>query len=183
MEELSRIVAASMARNGCDVAIDHRRLTWSPWFRCELTESLLRVPSVPGIVALAEEVGILGADQGSPSNRDHEKAGSESLGVAQRFSAAKSQPKTGGALAPEGTEQARRLLAIFEIAEAKDLGTALIQLFAPGSPQWDRLRSGRCFARFTPVADPAERQAATTALRDWLHNSGDAAQDSANPAA
>jgi hypothetical protein len=306
MEDLSRIVAASMARHGCDAGIDHRRLAWSPWFRCELNADLLLVPSAPGIVALAEEIGVLGADQGS-AHRDYERTGSESfgsaqrstreavgltplsteeglgeaerlkthdglrvaerlstreglgvaqrfsaaksqqitngalapegtdpdtiarqdsrdvhgastkernapgpgaseglgaaerlstqedlgvterlsaqerLGVAQRFSAAKSQPKTPGALAPEGTE--RRLLAVFEIAEASDLGTALIQLFAPSSPQRDRLRSGRCFARFTPVADPAERQTATKALRDWLNRTAELPEVAATSAA
>ena len=56
MEELARMVAASMDRHGCDTSIDHRRLNWSPWFRCELNVDLLLIPSAPGIFALAEEV-------------------------------------------------------------------------------------------------------------------------------
>lgn len=128
MEELSRMVAASMARHGCDATVDHRHLSWSPWFRCELNENLLRVPSTPGIVALAEEVGAL-------------------------------------------ADSENRVLAVFEFAEANDLGAALVQLFSPSSPQRERLRSGRCLARVAAVADPTERQAVAAALRDWLHAS------------
>jgi hypothetical protein len=130
MEELARIVAQSMARHGCEAVIDHRRLAWSPWVRCEWSDDLLLIPSAPGIVAFAEDVGTLGPSE-------------------------------------------TRVLAVFEIAEAEDLGAAFVQLFAPGSRLRDRLRSGRCFARFTPVADRDQRQAASTALREWLARSAE----------
>jgi hypothetical protein len=70
-------------------------------------------------------------------------------------------------------DNARRMLAVFEIAETEDLGASLVQLFAPGNALRDRLRTGRCFARFTPVIDGDQRQAACAALRKWLHHSPD----------
>jgi hypothetical protein len=56
MEGLTRLVAESMARHGMEDALDHRRLQWSPWFRCESSFSLLLVPGKPGLFALAEEL-------------------------------------------------------------------------------------------------------------------------------
>jgi hypothetical protein len=228
MEELSRMVALSMARNGCNSTVDHRRLAWSPWIRCEWDDSLLRVPSAAGILALAEDVGALGFEdvnkipdeqrfsaairsvaeatpaesavpeanlskakiasdvaveerRFSAAKSELKKEGAlapdgrredavrEGFGVAQRFSAAKDQPENGGALAPEGPN--RRILALFEIAETDDLGAALVRLFAPQSGYRERLRNGRCFMRFTPVPDRDQRQTASRALREWLHNS------------
>jgi hypothetical protein len=56
MEEITRLVDDSMARHGFDVSLDHRRLLWSRWFRCESSFSLLLVPSNGGIYSLAEEM-------------------------------------------------------------------------------------------------------------------------------
>ena len=56
MEDLTRLVAQSMARHGMDTPVDHRRLQWSKWFRCESSFDLLMVPSKPGLFALAEEL-------------------------------------------------------------------------------------------------------------------------------
>jgi hypothetical protein len=56
METLARMVADSLARHGFDAPVDHRRLEWSRWFRCESSFSLLLVPSAAGIYALAEEI-------------------------------------------------------------------------------------------------------------------------------
>ncbi len=56
MEDLTRLVADSLARHGFAVAVDHRRLEWSRWFRCESSFSLLLVPSAAGLYALGEEV-------------------------------------------------------------------------------------------------------------------------------
>jgi hypothetical protein len=172
MEELARMVAASMDRHGCDTSIDHRRLNWSPWFRCELDVDLLLVPGAPGILALAEDVGVLGMQSEAGCTTEV-----PSLGVAQRLSAAKSEPQSGRALAPEGTavdaktSATCRVLALFEIAETDDLGAAILHLFAPQSGHRDRLRSGRCFARFTPIADIDQRHAAAISLREWLTRS------------
>jgi hypothetical protein len=55
MEEITRIVADSLARHGFSAPVD-RRLEWSRWFRCESSFSLLLVPSEAGVYALAEEV-------------------------------------------------------------------------------------------------------------------------------
>jgi len=48
MEELARMVADSLARHGFVAGLDHRRLEWSRWFRCESSFSLLlvRAPQV-----------------------------------------------------------------------------------------------------------------------------------------
>jgi hypothetical protein len=56
MEELNRLVTESMARHGIEVPIDHRRLQWSKWSRCQSSFDLLLVPSKPGLFALAEEL-------------------------------------------------------------------------------------------------------------------------------
>jgi|SRR5215470_2607459 len=56
MEQITRLVDDSMARHGFDVSMDHRRLAWSRWFRCESSFSLLLVPSASGIYTFAEEM-------------------------------------------------------------------------------------------------------------------------------
>jgi hypothetical protein len=56
MESLARLVSESLARHGFEPALDHRRLQWSKWFRCEDSFSLILVPSRPGLFALGEEV-------------------------------------------------------------------------------------------------------------------------------
>jgi len=55
MEDLTRLVAESMARHGVEVPVDHRRLQWSEWARCESRFDLSLLPSKPGLFALAEE--------------------------------------------------------------------------------------------------------------------------------
>lgn len=56
MEGLTRLVDDSMARHGFDAPVDHRRLQWSRWLRCESSFSLLLVPSAAGIYTLGEEI-------------------------------------------------------------------------------------------------------------------------------
>jgi len=192
MEELARMVAASMARHGCDTSIDHRRLNWSPWFRCELNVDLLLVPSAPGIFALAEEVipgpksesvptspdpgTLANTSSAATTNSSRALTACASFGISANQSGGDSAPHPGNVSAhlsgsgkmQAGHDHSRRLLAIFEIGETHDLGSALLRLFAPGSALRDRLRSGLCFARFTPVADVAQRHAAATSLREWL---------------
>jgi hypothetical protein len=56
MESLSRLVGESMARHGVVATLDHHRLHWSKWFRCEDSLSVVLAPSKPGIFALGEEV-------------------------------------------------------------------------------------------------------------------------------
>jgi hypothetical protein len=56
MEGLAQLVSESMARHGVDCSLDYRRLHWSHWFPCLGTSDLNLVPSLPGILAIAEEV-------------------------------------------------------------------------------------------------------------------------------
>jgi len=63
MENLSRLVSDSLAQNGVSIALNHQRLEWSRWFRCESSFSVLLAPSKPGIFALGEEITT--ADDGS----------------------------------------------------------------------------------------------------------------------
>ena len=54
MENISRMVSDSLARNGVELSFDHLRLEWSRWFRCESSFSVLLAPCKPGIFALGE---------------------------------------------------------------------------------------------------------------------------------
>lgn len=67
----------------------------------------------------------------------------------------------------------KRMLALFQISEAADLGMALGRLFLPGSPERERLSSGRCFARYVVVEDAAQRRSAYGALQRWMASSAD----------
>jgi hypothetical protein len=60
MEDLTRLVAESMARHGLEVPVDHRRLQWSKWSRCESSFDHFVLPSKPGLLALAEELMLPG---------------------------------------------------------------------------------------------------------------------------
>ena len=60
MEDIAHMVSASLARHGFTARIDHRRLQWSRWCRCESSLSVLLTPSKPGLFALAEEINIRG---------------------------------------------------------------------------------------------------------------------------
>src|SRR2546425_2118201 len=60
MEGLDRLVSESLARYGFTTSVDHRRLRWSKWFRCESSFSLLLVPSKSGLFALGEEMIVPG---------------------------------------------------------------------------------------------------------------------------
>jgi len=69
----------------------------------------------------------------------------------------------------------KRMLALFQISEADDLGMALGRLFLSGSPERERFASGRCFARYVVIEDPTQRQIALTALQRWMASSAEAA--------
>jgi hypothetical protein len=56
MEGLAQLVNESLARNGVESTVDHRRLEWSKWFRFDSSDSALLVPAKPGVFALGEEV-------------------------------------------------------------------------------------------------------------------------------
>ena len=74
-------------------------------------------------------------------------------------------PATGG----------KRMLGVFRIAEAADLGMALGRLFLPGHPDRERVSNGRCFARYAVIEDPVQRRAASTALEHWLASAAEIA--------
>jgi len=71
--------------------------------------------------------------------------------------------------------EGKRMLALFQIANADDLGMALGRLFLSGSPERERFASGRCFARYVVIEDPTQRQIALTALQRWMASSAEAA--------
>ena len=63
---------------------------------------------------------------------------------------------------------ARRMLAVFEVAEAEDLSRAMSRLFAAGSPWREKLAEVRCYVRYAVAPGIADRRAAATALKNWL---------------
>ena len=65
----------------------------------------------------------------------------------------------------------KRMLALFQISEADDLGMALGRLFLPGNPLRERMATGRCFARYAVMEDATQRHAAYAALQRWLSSS------------
>jgi hypothetical protein len=136
MEGLASLVSESLARHGFETPLDHRRLQWSKWFRCQSSFSVILVPGKPGLFALGEEVIAPGEI-----------------------------PAAGG----------KRMLALFQIAEADDLAVALGRLFVPGHPERERFASGRCFARYTVIEDAAQRRMAHNAFEQWLVASSEAA--------
>ncbi|MGH9545732.1 MAG: hypothetical protein ACRD23_11005 [Terriglobales bacterium] len=73
----------------------------------------------------------------------------------------------------------KRMLALFQISEADDLGMALGCLFLPGNPLRERLAAGLCFVRYAVIEDPAQRRAAYTALQRWLSSPSETAEEAA----
>jgi len=71
--------------------------------------------------------------------------------------------------------EGKRMLALFQISEANDLGMALGRLLLSGSPLRQRVASGRCFARYVVVEDAAQRRTALTALQRWIASAAEAA--------
>jgi hypothetical protein len=69
----------------------------------------------------------------------------------------------------------KRMLAVFQISEAEDLGMALGRLLLPGSPLREELASGRCFARYAVMEDAEQRRSALAAFAQWLASSAEAA--------
>ena len=67
--------------------------------------------------------------------------------------------------------EGKRMLALFQISAAEDVGMALGRMFLPGSMLRERLQSGRCFARYTVIEDAGQRQAALAALHEWMESS------------
>jgi hypothetical protein len=146
MESLSQLVGDSLARHGIEPSLDHLRLEWSKWFRCESSFSVLLVPAKAGIFALAEEVipSLNALERRTPSPVDGlETSSSES----------------------------KRLLALFQISQSDDLGMALSRLFLPGNSLREKLETGKCFARYAVIEDAAERAAAYDVFQHWMQES------------
>ncbi len=76
--------------------------------------------------------------------------------------------------------EGKRMLALFQISEANDLGMALGRLFLSGNPVRERLASGRCFARYVVVEDATQRRTAYTALQRWMASSAQATSGISN---
>jgi hypothetical protein len=71
--------------------------------------------------------------------------------------------------------EGKRMLALFQISEAEDVGMALGRLFLSGNPARERFASGRCFARYVVIEDANQRRTALTALERWMASSSEAA--------
>ncbi len=65
-------------------------------------------------------------------------------------------------------EQSRRMLAVFEVAEAEDLSRAMSRLFAAGSPWREKMSQAKIYVRYAIAPSIADRRAAAAALRNWL---------------
>ncbi|MBV9182540.1 MAG: hypothetical protein JO356_14610 [Acidobacteria bacterium] len=70
--------------------------------------------------------------------------------------------------AGQGDAGSTRMLALFQISEADDLGMALGRLFLPGNPARPRLVSGCCFARYAVIEDRTERLRAQRTFEGWI---------------
>ena len=71
--------------------------------------------------------------------------------------------------------EGKRMLALFQISEAEDVGMALGRLFLSGNPVRERFAGGRCFARYVVIEDANQRRTALTALQRWMASSSEAA--------
>jgi hypothetical protein len=69
----------------------------------------------------------------------------------------------------------KRMLALFHIVEAENLGLALASLSFSGSPMKKQMENGRYFVRYAVVEDAAQRKTAHTALQRWMASSAETA--------
>ena len=56
--------------------------------------------------------------------------------------------------------QSRRMLAVFEVAEAEDLSRAMSRLFAAGSPWREKMAQVRVYVRYAIAPSIADRRTA-----------------------
>ena len=167
MESISQLVSDSLARHGMEPSLDHLRIEWSRWFRCESSFSVLLAPAKPGIFALGEEMipassdSVASAPEGQPSLAQRFSAG----GAGRAISVPEGRPKPAG----------KRMLALFHISEADDLGMVLGRMFLPGSPLLGKLNSGRCFVRYAVIEDAVQRSAAYSTFQRWMQDSAETA--------
>ena len=78
---------------------------------------------------------------------------------------------TPGENGPEG----KRMLALFQISQADDLGMTMGRMFLPGNILRERLETGHCFARYTVIEDATQRQSALVALQKWMQSTSEVA--------
>src|SRR3954470_11479633 len=64
--------------------------------------------------------------------------------------------------------QSRRMLAVFEVAEAEDLSRAMSRLFAAGSPWREKMAQEKGYGRYAIAPSIADRRTAAAALKNWL---------------
>jgi acyl-CoA reductase-like NAD-dependent aldehyde dehydrogenase len=64
--------------------------------------------------------------------------------------------------------QSRRMLAVFEVAEAEDLSRAMSRLFAAGSPWREKMVQEKIYVRYAIAPSIADRRTAAAALKNWL---------------
>jgi hypothetical protein len=69
----------------------------------------------------------------------------------------------------------KRMLAVFQVCEADDLGLAMGGLFSPSNPLRSRVSAGRCFARYVIISDDKQRHAAAASLHKWISDSAESA--------
>jgi len=72
--------------------------------------------------------------------------------------------------------QSRRMLAVFEVAEAEDLSRAMSRLFAAGSPWREKMAQVRVYVRYAIAPSIADRRTAAAALKNWLSTQREVAQ-------
>jgi hypothetical protein len=65
--------------------------------------------------------------------------------------------------------QSRRMLAVFEVAEADDLSRAMSRLFAAGSPWREKMAEAKVYVRYAIAPSIADRRTAAAALKNWLN--------------
>jgi hypothetical protein len=147
METLAHLVTESLVRHGFETNFDHSRLQWSQWFRCQDRFSLVLAPCKPGLFALGEEVASFRGASDPRSRHPERSEGSPSDG--------------------------KRMLALFQISEALDLGMALGRLFLSNNPEREHLNNGRCFARYVVIEDATQRRTAHAALQRWMATSAE----------
>jgi len=145
MEGIAHLVSSSLARHGFATQVDHRRLEWSPWLRCESSLSLSLVPCKPGLFMLAEEPG---ADQGFVSGHRF----SDAVTIAPEVP-----------LAAEGAP-----LTPFQISQVEDLSTSMARLLLPTAAA-PKVR----YVRYAVLEDEDQRRSSYRALQEWMASSSE----------
>lgn len=161
MENISQLVESSLVRHGVTANFDHLRLQWTSWFRCESSFSVLLAPAKPGIFALGEEI--------IPPAESEMIPPADSMVTPPQSMGRRASPPVGRIDAQN--HKSKRMLALFQVSAADDLGMALGRLFLPGTPLRDRLTSGKCFARYAVIEDPTQRQIAAEVFQRWMQES------------